>query len=134
MRSGWPADRKAAPVSTSQEAVPLRATTRIADKSLPTLAVELKDLVVGYAKQETLEPIKGLGRFIAFGVAGSVFVAVGLVLLTLAMLRVLQAELSDTFDGNWSFAPYAITLVFCILVIALSAWAIGAAKRRRGAS
>ena len=102
-------------------------------KSLPTLAVELKDLVVVYAKQETLEPIKGLGRFIAFGVAGSLLVALGLVLLVLAVVRVLQEELADTFDGNWSFGPYAIAFVFCIIVLALAARGIGAAKRRREA-
>ena len=102
-------------------------------KSLPTLAVELKDLVVAYAKQETLEPIKGLGRFIAFGVAGSLLVAVGLVLLVLAVVRVLQEELADTFDGNWSFAPYAIALVFCFLVMFLAARGISAAQRRKEA-
>ena len=102
-------------------------------KSLPTLAVELKDLVVAYAKQETLEPIKGLGRFIAFGVAGSLLIAVGLVLLVLAVVRVLQEELADTFDGNWSFAPYAIALVFCFLVMFLAARGISAAQRRKEA-
>ncbi|HUP84780.1 MAG TPA: hypothetical protein VM143_03840 [Acidimicrobiales bacterium] len=102
-------------------------------KSLPTLAVELKDLVVTYAKQETIEPIKGLGRFIAFGVAGSLLVATGLVLLTLAVIRVLQEELPDVFDGNLSFAPYLIALVFCIVVSVLAARGIGAAKRRKGA-
>lgn len=101
-------------------------------KGLPTLAVELKDLVVAYAKQETLEPIKGLGRFIAFGVAGSFLLATGLVLLVLALLRALQTELNDTFDGNWSFAPYLITLIACVVVLALAARAIGAAKRRTG--
>jgi hypothetical protein len=100
-------------------------------KGLPTLAVELKDLVVTYAKQETLDPIKGLGRFIAFGVAGSLLLALGLVLLVLALLRALQTELADTFDGNRSFAPYLITLVACVIVLALSARAIGAAKRRK---
>ena len=99
-------------------------------KGIPTLAVELKDLVVAYAKQETLEPIKGLGRFIAFGVAGSILLALGLVLLVLALLRGLQTELADTFDGNWTFAPYLITLVACAVVVALAARAIGAAKRR----
>lgn len=100
-------------------------------KGLPTLAVELKDLVVAYAKQETIEPIKGLGRFIAFGVAGSVLVSLGLVLLVLGLLRGLQTELADTFDGNWSVAPYLLTLLACVVVLALSARAIGAAKRRK---
>jgi hypothetical protein len=107
--------------------------SRPSPKSLPTLAVELKDLVVTYAKQETLEPIKGLGRFIAFGVAGSLLLAFGLVLLTLAVLRVLQEELPETFDGNWSFAPYLIAFVFCIVVVALAARGVGAAKRRKEA-
>ena len=102
-------------------------------KGLPTLAVELKDLVVTYAKQETIEPIKGLGRFLAFGVAGSLLLANGLLLLMLAVLRVLQTELDDTFDGNWSFAPYLITLIACALIAGISARGIGASKRRKGA-
>lgn len=101
-------------------------------KGLPTLAVELKDLVVTYAKQETIVPIKGLGRFISFGVAGSLLLANGLLLLMLAILRVLQTELDDTFDGNWSFAPYLITLIACGVIAGLSARAIGASKRRKG--
>lgn len=103
---------------------------RNASKSLPTLATELKDLVVAYAKQETVEPLKNLGRFIAFGVAGSVLVAIGVVLLVLAVLRALQTELDTTFDGDWSFAPYFLTLIVCVVVAALAARAIGAAKRR----
>lgn len=101
-----------------------------ASKSLPTLAVELKDLVVAYAKQETVEPLKNLGRFIGFGIAGSMLLAMGLVLLVLAVLRALQTELDGTFDGDWSFAPYLLTLVICVVVAALAARAIGAAKRR----
>ncbi len=100
-------------------------------KGLPTLAVELKDLVVSYAKQETVEPIKGLGRFIALGVAGSVVLANGLVLLVLALLRALQTETGETFDGNLSFAPYLVTLVVCVTVLVMAKRAIGAAKRRK---
>ena len=107
-----------------------RPTDRRATKSLPTLGVELKDLVIAYAKQETIVPIKNLGRFIAFGIAGSVFVAMGVLLLVLAALRALQTEAATTFDGDWSFAPYIITLVLCVLVAALAGWAVGAAKRR----
>ena len=100
-------------------------------KGLPTHVVELKDLVVAYAKQETLEPIKGLGKFIAMGVAGSLMLSVGLVLLVLALLRALQNETGDTLDGNLSWVPYLITLVACAVVAALAVRAIGAAKRRR---
>ncbi len=103
------------------------------NKGLPTLAIELKDLVVAYAKQETIQPIKGLARFIIFGVAGSLLLANGLLLLVLALLRGLQTELADTFDGNLSFAPYLITLVVCAVLAVLAARAIGAARRRAGA-
>jgi len=40
-------------------------------KSLPGEAQDLFQLVIAYAKQETTEPIKGLGRFIKRGVAGA---------------------------------------------------------------
>ena len=87
------------------------------DKSLPTLASELWDLVRAYAKQETIEPVKGVGRFIAFGVAGSLAIGIGLSLLALGLLRLLQREADDVFDGNWSFAPYLITVVVALVLL-----------------
>lgn len=98
------------------------------DKSLPTLAAELYSMVREYAKQETVEPIKGLGRFIAFGVAGSVLLGIGLVLLALGILRALQTETEDWFDGRLTFVPYLITFVFCALV----AFVFGLRKIRKG--
>ena len=57
-------------------------------------------LVVDYVKQETLEPLKGLGRFVLFGVAGSVALAAGFVILAVGLLRLLQGETGTTFSGN----------------------------------
>jgi len=101
------------------------------DKSLPTLAAELWDMVRAYAKQETIEPMKGLVRYVAFGVAGSLLLGMGTVLLALAGLRALQTETDGTFDGNWSWAPYLIVLVACAIVIALAASRM---SKRKGTS
>lgn len=97
------------------------------DRSLTSLAGELWDLVRAYAKQETVEPIKGLGRYVAFGLAGSLLLGTGAVLLTVAVLRVLQGETGDLFEGNWSFAPYLATLLLCAAVIAA---ALSGARRK----
>lgn len=98
------------------------------DKSLPTLAAELWDLVRAYAKQETVEPVKGLGRFIAFGVAGSVLLGMGTVLLALAGLRALQTETDGALDNHLSFVPYVIVLVVCTLVIV---WAVSRTAKKK---
>ena len=89
------------------------------ETSLPAQAAQLWDLVRAYAKQETIEPIKGLGRYAAMGVAGSVFLSIGLLLLVLGGLRALQTETGDTFEGSWSWAPYLIALVATGIVLAL---------------
>ena len=101
------------------------------EKSLPTLASELWDLVRAYAKQETVEPLKGLGRFIAFGLAGSALLGIGLVLLAVAGLRALQTETGSTFDGNWSWAPYLIVLAVCAALLALVASKMGSKRKAR---
>ena len=100
-----------------------------ADKSVPALAAELWDLVRAYMKQETVEPIKGLGRRAAFGIAGSVFLSIGLALLALGGLRALQTETGTTFTGNWSWAPYLITLAGTVIVIGLTT--LGMRKRKQ---
>ena len=101
------------------------------EKSLPTIASELFDLVRAYAKQETVEPLKGLGRFIGFGLAGSMALGIGLVLLALGALRALQTETGTTFQGNWSWAPYLIVLVGCV---SLAGIAVSRTGKRKEAS
>jgi hypothetical protein len=93
-------------------------------------------LVIDYVKQETLTPLKGLGRFLLFGIAGSLLLCSGAVLLLIALLRVLQTETGGTFAGNLSWLPYVITGAAAIVVMSLAAWRItkGAAARRLPAS
>ena len=80
---------------------------------------ELKDLLVAYAKQETVDPIKALGRYVGFGLAGSLLMGLASIFLPLALLRALQAETGTALTGNWSWAPYALTLVAVVIVVGL---------------
>lgn len=77
------------------------------------------DLVKAYAKQETVDPLSGAGRWLGLGLAGSVLLFLGGISLTLAMLRVLQEETGSTFTGNLSWVPHSLTLVAVMIVIAL---------------
>jgi hypothetical protein len=91
---------------------------------------ELKELLVAYARQETVDPIRSLGRYLAFGLIGSAFVGLSAVFLSLSVLRVLQTETGDAFDGNWSFVPYLVTLAAVVFALAIIGLAI---KRVRDA-
>lgn len=90
-------------------------------------------LVVDYVKQETLTPLKGLGRFLLFGIAGSIMLCAGLILLLVAFLRALQEQTGGFFSGTLTWAPYVIVCGAAVIVIALCAWRVskGAARRRR---
>ena len=61
--------------------------------------------------------------FVTFGITGSVAIALGTVLLLLAVLRVLQTE-TGAFHGNLSWVPYLIVAVLAVAIIGLSAWRI----------
>ena len=93
-------------------------------ESVPTEAKELVDLVVGYAKQETLDPLKGLGKNVAFGVVGAVLVGTGTLFLALSTLRALQTEI-DTFDDNLTWAPYGIVAGLLLIMAIVSWFALG---------
>jgi len=103
---------------------------RSPDKSMPTVVRELWQLVLAYLKQETIDPIKGLGRYLAFGALGSILLGIGFVTIVLAWLRFLQTETGDAFDGNWSFVPYIIVFLVAAAVAAWAASRISAAKPR----
>ncbi|HEY5700278.1 MAG TPA: hypothetical protein VIT01_22420 [Acidimicrobiales bacterium] len=94
------------------------------ERSVVGRGQDVWELLVAYAKQETVEPLRGLQRWVAAGAGGSLLIATGVSLLLLACLRALQTETGTTFTGNWSWAPYLITLVGAALVIGVSFWAV----------
>ena len=59
--------------------------------------------------QETVTPLKTVGRTLLFGSIAAVLLGIGTVLLLLAVLRVLQTETGTAFAGTWSWVPYPIT-------------------------
>ena len=88
--------------------------------------VELYDLVVNYAKQETIAPIRGAGRWLAFGIIGAILMSIGLVLGVLAVLRLIQTTSLGT-SNHWSWTSYLITIVVC----SLAGW-LAISRIRRG--
>ncbi len=95
---------------------------------------EIAQLSLTYVKQETKVPLAGLGRFLAFGIAGAIFLGTGAVLLTLAVLRGLQTALSyertktsgerlvrdnGPLSGSWTWLPYLLTALVALVLIGL---------------
>jgi hypothetical protein len=97
---------------------------------MTAVAGELWQLVVAYFKQETIEPLKTLGKFMLWGTMGSFCLGIGAVMLILALLRALQTETGTAFDGNWSVLPYVIVFFAALLIAVLAGRAVGAEKRR----
>lgn len=92
---------------------------------------EIRDLFVQYVKEETVQPLKDLGRFVLWGTLGSVFVGFGVATLLFAALRFFQEQFR-VLDGSLSWLPYLIVAVLGLAVMALTAWRVvsGTAKRR----
>ncbi len=88
----------------------------MADQSPKQTVDELRDMVVNYAKQETVDPLKRLGMWAGFGIAGAMCLAIGAFLVGLGLLRLLQSM--DWSDGNWSWAPYLIVFALVVALIA----------------
>lgn len=84
----------------------------MADTSPKDTIDELKAMVTDYAKQQTVEPLKRLGDWVKFGLAGAIFLAMGGFLLGLGVLRLFQTM--EWTENNWSFLPYLI--VFALLI------------------
>jgi hypothetical protein len=90
---------------------------------------ELFSLLRRYVVQETVAPLRSVGRTLLFGSVAALFLGIGTVLLLLALLRVLQTETGTAFAGTWSWVPYPIT---AILGLATMAAFGGALLKSRG--
>jgi hypothetical protein len=110
-----------------------RASSPPADRSapLPQVLRELRDLLVAYFQQETVVPLKQLGRYIVFGLVGALLLGFGVLLLAMSGLRALQEETGTTFTGNWSWAPYGIMFVTLLVGGAITWKARGVQRSRR---
>lgn len=82
----------------------------MAQKSASQQVQELRDLLVAYAKQETVQPMKRLGRYVAWGAAGALLTGMGVVFLAVGFLRLLQGF--DAFDG----ASWASVLAYLVVI------------------
>jgi hypothetical protein len=95
-------------------------------------AQEIQQMLVAYAKQETVEPLKSLASYLAFGIAGSLLVFMGGLFLGVGVLRMVQSETGDTFSGGsfMSVLPYVIALAALLLVIAFILLLMNRARKR----
>jgi hypothetical protein len=71
---------------------------------------EFVQLVLAYAKQETLDPVVKQAKTVGKGVAGAALLALGTVLLAIGFLRALQTEFggaTGAAGASFAFAPLA---------------------------
>jgi len=85
--------------------------------------VETYELVRDYAKQETLDPLRGAGRWLGVGLIAGFLMSVGIVIVLVGVLRLAQDLLLYTWfvdqaDGL-SFVPYLVTLAIGIATSAV---------------
>ncbi len=93
-------------------------------KSIPQVLSDLIDLVKTYAQQQTIDPLKSLGRFVGWGAAGAVTLGIGTVLVLVGVLRALQTQTGSVFTGSLSWAPYLITVAIAAVLTGLALAAI----------
>ena len=82
--------------------------------------VDLVDSVKSYARQETIDPIRGAARWVLVGTVASACLGISLVMFTLGVLRLSQDLGGTTLDGSWSFVHYLIALVVVGSLVAAS--------------
>ena len=92
-------------------------------------ARELVDLVIAYAKQETLEPLKGLGKNAALGLGGALLLGIGGIFLSLGALRAMQSE-TDWFERhNLTYLPYGATILILVVLSIVGWFGLGPGKK-----
>ncbi len=96
-------------------------TTRRSTKEEDASVGEVIDFVKAYAKQETIGPLKGAGRWLGFGFGGAFALGLGLMLVLLGFLRLMQTEFEGWWvGGSWGWLPYLIAGIVAGVLLALT--------------
>lgn len=112
------ADTSSDPTSSTATGV---SSPRARTQSPSEQFADTVQMVKAYAKQETLDPVKTAGKWIAFGLVGAVCIGLATALLTLGLVRMVQTEWPGTFGGRWtSLLPYLFGFVLCLVVAGLA--------------
>jgi H+/Cl- antiporter ClcA len=92
-------------------------------------ARELVDLVIAYAKQETLEPLKGLGKNALRGLGGAILLGIGGIFCSVSALRAMQSE-TDWFERhNLTYLPYFLTVGLLGVMVVIGWVGLGPGKK-----
>lgn len=81
---------------------------------------DVVESVKAYARQETIEPLKGAGRWLAMGTLAALSLGLSMVLGALGVLRLSQDLGGTTLDGSWSFVHYLITMIVTGIFVAVA--------------
>jgi len=85
---------------------------------IPQLVTELVDMSKTYLQQETLDPLKRVGRYAGFSLAGGMLLAIGWLLLAIAFARWITSVLPE--GQIWEILAYAIAAVAALIVAGVS--------------
>jgi hypothetical protein len=92
-------------------------------------ARELVDLVIAYAKQETIQPLKGIGKNAALGLGGALLLGIGGIFCSLGALRAMQSE-TDWFERhNLTYLPYGATILILVVLSIVGWFGLGPGKK-----
>jgi len=81
---------------------------------------ELISSIKVYARQETLEPLRGAVRWVGVGTVAAVSLGLALVYVSLGVLRFSQDMGGTTLNGSWSFVHYFISLFVVALLVVIT--------------
>ena len=85
---------------------------------LPNMVTELTDISKAYLQQETVEPVKRVGKTFGLGIAAALSFAIGVFLIGVGVLRYVSEALPE--GAYWSALAYVIAVVPFALVVGVT--------------
>lgn len=89
-------------------------------RDIPEMVGDFFDLAKRYLREQTLGPVKRLGRLAAFSVLASIMFVLATLFLSVSVMRVIVAAMPD--GAIWSGLGYIASAVALLVLTALVMW------------